>query len=118
MRNVKVIALVVLLSISIGFICATVNNLVSNVNIEPNPMDKTANISLSMTKNAAVRVNVETLDGEVVKTIYNGNMNIGNYEFNWNRIDNDGVMVPSGSYYLVIEFDSRYTSIKKTLILK
>jgi flagellar hook assembly protein FlgD len=118
MFNLKVVTLVMLLSIGIGFVFAAGNSVLTSLNIEPNPMEKSTTVYLSFSKTVNVGVSVETLDGVVIKTIYTGRLNSGNHEFAWDRLDNNGEYVTEGSYYLVVSYDTRYTSTKKTLILK
>ncbi len=118
MRRMKVYAIVIFLTVSIGIIFAAGNTILTDLNVAPNPMDKTTTISLSIARDAIVDINVETYNGEIVKTIYTGHISTGNYEFVWNRTGDNGEYAPSGDYYLVINYDAKYTSTKKTLILK
>lgn len=118
MRSTKVIALIILLSISIGFICAAEYNLVTNVVVSPNPMEKQTTVAMTLVKSAIVNISILTLEGDVVKTICDEYLSNGNYQFNWDRDSNDREYVPAGTYRLVISYGTQYTSIKKTLILK
>lgn len=118
MRNLKTLSLMVLVLLSVGLIFAAVNPVLTNLDINPNPMDKQTTIELSFAKNVGVEIFIETLEGELVKTIYSGNLNQGNYEFIWDRNADNGEYVPEGTYNLTINYNTRYTSTKKTLILK
>jgi len=118
MRNLKVMSLVILLAVSFGLVYATAASVLTRFNIEPNPMEKATTIYLSFSKEVNVDISVETLDGEIVKTVYSGRLNAGDYEYAWDRSDNMGEYVIKGTYNLVVNYGLRYTSTKKTLILK
>ena len=85
--------------------------------ITPNPMDKHTTITVNFTQATNVGVNVETAEGIVIKTLYWGPAD-EQLVLTWNRLSDDGYYVPSGSYVVVVNYQSRYTSTKKTLILK
>jgi flagellar hook assembly protein FlgD len=88
------------------------------VNANPNPMEKSTMITVSVECDIRVDVVIENLNGEVIKNIYSGELRAGNHEFLWTRLDNVGQIVPEGSYNISVNFNTRYTSTKKTLILK
>jgi len=118
MRNKKVVLLIVMVLIGIGFVFASVTPLLSNFAIDPNPMEKSTKVSMTFSQNTRVIVTVETVFGEVIKTIYSGSLEAGSYEFFWNRLSNNEEFVPDGTYYLNVNYEQKYTSTKKTLILK
>lgn len=88
------------------------------ININPNPMEKSTVITVTYTDNVRADVIIETESGVLVKTLFTGNMNAGVYEFYWDRISDDGSYVPNGRYSVNVNYEVRYTSTKKTLILK
>jgi len=85
--------------------------------ISPNPMDDHCTIHLELSSSAYVYLRVETLEGEVVADIYNG-VSSKEMNFDWDRYSNNGQYAPNGTYMVVLSLDQRYTSTKKTLILK
>ncbi len=85
--------------------------------ISPNPMDKFTVITLTFNQASNIGVNIETDMGVVVKTLYWGPAD-EQIVLTWDRIGDDGTTTPSGSYLLVVNFEGRYTSTKKTVILK
>jgi flagellar hook assembly protein FlgD len=90
----------------------------SNIVINPNPMEKNTTITITFMQAVRADIIIETEDGVLVKTLYSGNLNPGSYEYFWNRLGNSGEYVPSGKYFLTVNYETRYTSTKKTLILK
>jgi len=114
----KFVLLVVVFMIMAGAIYANKGSATSNVTINPNPMEKSTLITLRIGQKINAQVFIESVDGSVIKTFYSGEFVVGTYEFFWNRLDNAGVYVPEGEYNLVIIYELRYTSTKKTIILK
>ena len=85
--------------------------------IDPNPMEDFCNIHTVIPSPAYMYLRVETLEGEVVSDIFNGYASKEMY-FTWERYSDSGEYLPSGNYLVVLSLDQRYTSTKKTLILK
>ncbi|MCK9178720.1 MAG: FlgD immunoglobulin-like domain containing protein [Candidatus Cloacimonadaceae bacterium] len=85
--------------------------------ISPNPMEKHCDISLEFRNETFITLTILNDAAEVVKTIYSGPVH-KSQTFGWERDDAMGNIVPNGTYHVVINYQSRYTSTKKTLILK
>jgi len=85
--------------------------------ISPNPMDRVTTIYLSFESPMAVNITIENTAGELIRTVYTGLCD-KNASFTWERDDAEGNYVPAGTYYVTVRHQSRYTSTKKTLILK
>jgi hypothetical protein len=85
--------------------------------INPNPMGKSTVISLSFNQPVDIGVNIETETGEVIKTLYWGPVDEYIQLF-WDRVGDNGIYTPSGEYLVIVNTQERYTSTKKTLILK
>lgn len=96
---------------------AKIAGALSEIFINPNPMDKFTTITLTFTQYANVGVNIETEQGVVIKSLYWGPAG-EQLQLTWNRLDDNGNVVPSGNYVVVVNHEARYTSTKKTLILK
>lgn len=118
MRNVKLIATILLLTICLGMLYARGKSDFIQVDMNPNPMEKSTMITVSVELDLRVEVVIETLDGMVIKNIYSGELQAGHHEFFWNRLDFNGQIVPEGTYNVSVNHNTRYTSTKKTLILK
>jgi len=86
--------------------------------VSPNPMDKLTHVNLAFISKVHVSVTIEDNESNIVKTLYTGDINSGNFMFFWDRLNDNGELVPAGKYYVNVCYDNRYTSTKKTLILK
>ncbi len=87
-----------------------------SIQISPNPMTKYTEITLVFGQITPLNVTIQTASGAVVKTLYSGQSEEV-IILPWDRCGNDGSYTPTGEYYVVVA-EGRYTSTKKTLILK
>jgi len=85
--------------------------------ISPNPMEDYTVISVGFDRMVDVNIYVEDFNGTIVRTLFSGRSN-KEITLNWNRVADDGSYVPNGTYRVVVSYLGRYTSTKKTLILK
>jgi flagellar hook assembly protein FlgD len=106
----------IMLLLSLALFAKSAQNLLS-FDISPNPMDSACEISVEFVDSTAITLVIMNERGQTVKTIYSGPVH-KNATFKWERDDAAGNWVPSGTYLAVINYQSRYTSTKKTLILK
>jgi hypothetical protein len=96
---------------------ALADDSVVSFEVSPNPMDKHCTISLSFLNPLNISLQIQTQEGDVIKDIYSGYAG-KNTTYRWDRLDDCGNYVPEGKYFVVLGYDQRYTSTKKTLILK
>lgn len=80
------------------------------VEIYPNPVSNTANITFVLAKNAAVEVAIYTLTGQLVKTLWKDKMSTG-----VQSISIDSPLTP-GTYFVKISIDGQ-AKTKKLMIL-
>ncbi len=90
---------------------------VERFDITPNPMDRECSIILSFRSPISISVQIQTPEGDLIKDIYSGYA-AKSMQFTWDRYDMENQYVPEGTYAVVLGYDTRYTSTKKTLILK
>jgi flagellar hook assembly protein FlgD len=83
----------------------------------PNPMDRATTIYLNFENPVSVSITIENLAGDTLRTIFSGTCD-KNASFLWERDDEEGNYVPNGTYFVNVSYQGRYTSTKKTLILK
>lgn len=112
----KLSATAVLLLV-LGSLFAQHVTVLGDIDIVPNPMDKQCTISVKVNQNAALGINIEDTQGNVIKSLWWGTTSKDVY-ITWDRYSDNGEYVASGTYFLVVNFAGRYTSTKKTLILK
>lgn len=105
-----------LLLFALGLMAQKAENLL-NFDITPNPMEKYCSITVEFRDETFITLVIINDQEEVVKTIYSGPV-CKSMSFGWERDDAWGNIVPDGTYHVVVNYQSRYTSTKKTLILK
>lgn len=106
----------IMLLFSLALVAKSADNLLC-FDISPNPMDDVCEIKIDFADVTAITLVVQNEKGNVIKTIYSGPVHKMGF-FKWYRDDAMGNWVAPGTYYVVINYHSRYTSTKKTLILK
>lgn len=83
----------------------------------PNPFNPSTTISFDLAKNSFVKMNIYDASGKLVKEFINGNLNRGNYTYNWN-----GTGMSSGVYYYRLEATAesgeKFVQAKKMLLVK
>lgn len=118
MKTAKIIAIAAgILLLAFAALMAQQPGILGGIDIQPNPMDKDTVITVYVNQNASFNVTIETHDGRVVKSLYWGTTN-KDITIPWDRLSDDGTYVPKGTYFVVVNYSGRYTSTKKTLILK
>ena len=91
--------------------------LIRDISISPNPMEKYTEIRVDFNVPCDVSIYIEDGSGNVVRSLYDGVVG-KELVIGWDRIGEDGNCVANGKYSVVVNYGSRYTSTKKTLILK
>ncbi len=86
------------------------------IQAKPNPMERYTDIIFVFNKQIPVQISIQNGFDDVIKSLYSGTSEL-NFKIHWDRIDDYGNYVPAGEYYIVVTH-GRYTSTKKTLILK
>ncbi len=88
------------------------------ISVNPNPVYDDAVITISFSEKVVADIVIETRDGETITSFYSGEIGPGENIFYWNRTNIEGEYVPDGTYYIAVNYSARYTSTKKTIILK
>jgi hypothetical protein len=87
----------------------------------PNPFNPNTQISFSLrgTEGEAVftELAVYNVRGQLVKTLYSGNMEPGPHSLNWNGTDDQGRKVSSGLYFYRLTAPN-FTQLRKMMLLK
>ncbi|MEN6446055.1 MAG: hypothetical protein ABFC98_08475 [Candidatus Cloacimonas sp.] len=116
-KTMLTLALVAVLIMIAGAAYALRNSPIRVFDITPNPMDKECSITVGVTTPQNITIQIKAKDDELVREIYSGPV-YKDISLTWNRYDYLGNFVPAGDYTVILSFDSRFTSLKKTLILK
>lgn len=100
-----------------GSLSAKNTELLQSFEISPNPMAFYTVVTLEFEQAVNVHVYIEEQGGGIVKNLFNGVAQRG-IALSWDRITDSGYYATSGLYNVVVAYEGRYTSTKKTLILK
>ncbi len=83
----------------------------------PNPFNGTTTISFYCPSNSYSEVRIYNLQGELLRTLFNGNLNMGQKRMNWDGTDQHGTVVASGIYFIRISVVEQ-TKLIKAIYLK
>jgi len=87
----------------------------------PNPCNAGTKISYQLGSEGHVRLEIYDLRGHRIKTLVHGSLPPGSYSVHWDGLDDSGVAVASGIYFLclVVQVSNRsLKEIKRMLVLK
>ncbi len=87
----------------------------SNLTLTPNPTSHDVRCNLTLTSSQHLKINIYDAAGRIIKTIADGILDSGNYNFVWDSKDNNGKRVGSGNYFFVIERENQ--TITRTLTI-
>jgi len=93
---------------------STENYLISNY---PNPFNPTTTIAYNMIEDGNVSIEVFNIKGQLVKTLINEHMTVGDQTITWNGTDNNNHTVSSGVYFYKMK-SGNYSSAKKMILMK
>jgi hypothetical protein len=83
----------------------------------PNPFTNHTMISYNIAHRGNVAVEIYDAAGRLVKTLVNGEQNIGSYTLQWNGKDEKGNRVAQGIYFCQLKTDNT-TAVRKLAIIK
>ncbi len=73
----------------------------------PNPFSEKTTIRYSMKQAGIVNYNIYNIKGQKVFFKKEKQLSPGDYEFEWNGTDNNGISLPKGEYFLNLKTESR-----------
>ncbi len=91
-------------------------NMLSNMDIIPNPFSTTTIISFSLPQSDKITVKVFDIAGRLVATLANAEMQKGNHQLEWNATDKTGNAVAPGVY--ICEVSNKNGVIKTEKVVK
>lgn len=106
--------------LSITF-CLSVGNDIeadNNMTISPNPFKVETTITVISGETINGTINILDLNDVQLVSIYDGKIDQGVNYFEWDGTNSEGIRLPNGRYYIQYIGGTRYTSIKKIIILK
>jgi len=90
---------------------------VTNLHNYPNPFNPGTTISFAANKPGQAKLNIYNVKGQLVKSLFSGNLIAGEQNIFWDGSDNNGQSVGSGIYFYHLEM-GKFKSINKMLLLK
>lgn len=90
------------------------NRLIGNV---PNPFNPSTEVRFSLAERSAIRLQVYSVSGRLVRTLAEGVWAAGTHGVLWNGTDGDGNEVASGVYFTRFEA-GRYVETKRMTLLR
>ena len=109
--------------------CVSIDNMMSDTehtqpqippfsaNVYPNPFNPETTICLSLNADSDVSVNIYNIRGQLVKSLYDDFLRMGEHNFIWNGVDKNNASVSSGVYFYQIK-TSGYSKHGKMILLK
>jgi subtilisin family serine protease len=83
----------------------------------PNPFNIETRIEFKSTRETNAALIIFNLLGQKVRALFTGQSKIGTNSIVWDGKDNNGIIVPSGTYFYSLNIDGKYLN-KKMLLLK
>ena len=87
----------------------------------PNPFNPQTTAYLNLKNDSNVTINIYNIKGEMIRTLINENLSVGEHHVAWNGTDNNNNKVSSGIYFFetgIASENGDYTSVKKVILLK
>jgi len=83
----------------------------------PNPFNPETTIKFYLTKREQVELQVFNINGQLVKTIYRGTLSEGIHTFKWDGVSDQGNIVSSGVYLIVLRY-SKGNLTQRMILMK
>jgi len=83
----------------------------------PNPFNPSTKIQFLLPNTGKVRLTVYDINGRIIKEIFSGDKQAGQYTFEWNGKNSNGVQVSSGVYFYSVKYNNSLLT-KKMIYLK
>ena len=90
----------------------------TSLTISPNPFRIQTTITVNVASQVFGTIKILALNNSELITIHEGKFTEGINQFIWDGKDSDGIRLPAGKYHIEFNAGTRYTSIKKIIMLK
>ena len=84
----------------------------------PNPFNPVTSFSFSLPQSTEVSINIYSVLGKKVATVFNGSAKPGTYKVTWNGKDINGRNLPSGLYIYELDAGIHFKQTKKMTLIK
>ena len=83
----------------------------------PNPFNPSTLINFNIPKSSMVSINIFNINGNKVKTLIDNRFSPGYHQVSWSGYDDNGISVPNGIYFYIMETPD-YLSKRKMIFIK
>ncbi len=115
MKLVKIILTLVMLIGIAGMIYAAGQ---VDFTFSQNPVDVSTIITVTSTATFHGSLMITDRTGKVLKRIYSGKFDGPVTSIECDRYDDRGILLPAGEYICELRYDSKFTSVKKFILMK
>ena len=78
----------------------------------PNPFNPNTKIDFFIPKKNNININIYSIKGDKVKNLFTGDIKTGYHSINWDGKNDNGNELPSGVYFLKLNYDNKFISRK------
>ena len=82
----------------------------------PNPFNPVTHVRYDLPRQEYVRIEIRDVRGALVYTLADEYQRAGRYMATWDGIDNGGIAVASGTYFMHLSSDAFSGTVKMTLL--
>jgi C1A family cysteine protease len=83
----------------------------------PNPFNSSTHLDLALPEQSSIVCNIYNIQGQLVRDLYDATLPAGNHRIQWDGLNDNGMIVNSGTYFIVIRIKDR-VMVRKILFLK
>ena len=87
------------------------------LNSYPNPFNNKSQIKYSIREYSTIEINIYNIYGQLVRTLFEGNKEPGQYAVSWNGSDRRNKKMPNGIYIVKLK-SNRQTITNKLILIK
>lgn len=88
------------------------------LDIVPNPLTGQTNVQFDLKNKAVVKIDIYSENGQVVKQLVNQEMATGKHSVQWNARNEEGTLVPPGTYICRLLMDDQAVQAKKIIVIQ
>ena len=109
------------LSLSVASLSIPLNVLPELARLEPNypnPFNPVTNIPILVNNKSEIIINIYNVSGQLVKEVYSGSLNAGEFLFKWDGRGQNSAKISSGLYFCKLIMQNRIISSEKMILLE
>ena len=78
----------------------------------PNPFNPNTKINFFIPEKNNIDINIYNIRGDKIKNLFNGDIETGYHSINWDGKNDNGNKLPSGVYFLKLNYDNKFITSK------